>query len=363
MAKIKYLFAFFLFAFALSSVALNGKEKSQDQKMHVVVALPFRPNLPLDPHWYTEDYVDYIAALLPKDRYEVSGYFVSLLNMPQFLDDMQKLQQQKGNLSVLNFCDGGEWDGYPGLSLCRLWEQHAINGLIPKSGADYTFILNSDDKVKMQVFLKKAKLKFLPQTLISQNQILDKASVMDQLAKAGLDHAWPMFCKLNVGAGALSINDDSVCHTIEELLAHLQKLMSEYPNSDIILQPYLPGPEYTVLVLRDRVYTAIRRDFHNRYNIMYEDYMTGVRPVEEEITYLPAPKHVHQIALDAIQAIPGKQHYSRIDMRDDGKGNIYVIDINDRPGFGTPSTLKCMLDFNHISEAQLLRDIVETCIR
>ncbi|MCE5318591.1 MAG: hypothetical protein LLG04_14665 [Parachlamydia sp.] len=331
--------------------------------MHVVVAMPFRPNLPLDPHWYTEDYVDYIAGLLPQDRYEISGYFVSLDTIPQFLDDMQRLQIQKGNISVLNFCDGGEWDGYPGLTVCRMWERHAINGIIPKSGADYTFILNSDDKVKMQDFLTKAKLKSLPQTLISQNQKLDKAAVMGQLTKANLDQAWPLFCKLNVGAGALSINDDSVCHTIDELLTHLTKLKAAYPNSDIILQPYLPGPEYTVLVLGDRVYTAIRRDFHNRYNIMYEDYMTGVRPVDEEITYLPAPEHVHKIALDAIQAIPGKQHYTRVDMRDDGKGNVYVIDINDRPGFGTPSTLKCMLDFNNIGEAQLLRDIVDSCVR
>lgn len=361
---IKNLLTFVLaLTFTLSVVPVSSKEMSQEQKMHVVVALPFRPNLPLDPHWYTEDYVDYIASLLPRDRYEVSGYFVSLDTMSQFLDDMQKLQAQKGNVRVLNICDGGEWDGYPGLSVCRLWEQHAINGVIPKSGADYTFILNSDDKFKMQTCLNKAKLKSLPQTLILKNQTLDKAAVKDQLTQTGLDQAWPLFCKLNVGAAALSIGDHSVCHNIDQLMAHLAKLKAEYPQSDIILQPYLPGPEYTVLVLVDRVYAAIRRDFHNAYNIMYEDYLTGLRPPEEEISYLPAPKHVHKIALDAIKAIPGKQHYTRIDMRDDGQGNIYVIDINERPSFGSPSTVKTMLEFNHLSEAQLMRDIVDTCLR
>ena len=140
----------------------------------------------------------------------------------------------------------------------------------------------------------------------------------------------------------MGICDASICHNIDQLLIHMSKLHTEYPKSDMIVQPYLPGPEYTVLVLGDRVYAAVQRDFHNVYNIMYEDYLTGMRNVEEEITYLPAPLHVQKIAVAAIQAIPGRHHYTRVDMRDDGHGNIYVIDINDRPGFGNPSTLKCM---------------------
>lgn len=327
-------------------------------KTQLVVALPFRPGEPFDAvSWYTPAYVDYIASLLPVDRYEVSGYFVCFENIPQFLDDMEKLKE-KGDVIVLNICDGGEWDGYVGISLCRFWEEHPINGKIAKSGADYQFILNSDDKIIMQTFLKRANLKPLAQTLISRHQLLEEGPITEILAQAGL--SWPLFCKLNIGAGAVGIDDASICHTMDQLLVHLQKMQAEYANNDIIVQPYLPGPEYTVLVLGDRIYAAVRRDFHNTYNVMYEDYLTGSRSIEEEITYLPAPEHVQKIAVEAIKAIPGRHHYTRVDLRDDVQGNTYVIDINERPGFGIPSTLNCMLDFHHLSTAQFVLDIVET---
>lgn len=358
MNKVKFLLVFIL-AFSCELFA----ESTPQPKTQLVVALPFRPGEPFDAlSWYTPDYVDYIASLLPLERYEVSGYFVSFENLPQFLDDMEKLKE-KGDVIVLNICDGGEWDGYVGISLCRLWEKHPINGVIAKSGADYQFILNSDDKIKMQTFLKRANLKPLPQILIPRDQSLDQGAITELLAQEGLDKSWPLFCKLNIGAGAVGIGDASICHHIDQLLVHLHKMQTEYPNSDIIVQPYLSGPEYTVLVLGDRIYAAIRRDFHNPYNIMYEDYLTGVRSIEEEITYLPAPKHVQKIALRAIKAIPGRHHYTRVDLRDDAQGNTYVIDINERPGFGTPSTVNCMLDFHHLSAAQFLLDIVESCTK
>lgn len=332
--KTKLFFIFFLF-FSLKLMAVT----------ELVVALPCRHNMPLDPHWYTPEYVDYIAKLLPKDQYHVTGYFVSMENIPTFLDDIQKLHEEKGNVCVLNICDGGEWDGYPCISVCRLWEQHAIHGIIPKSGADATFILNSDDKFKMQTFLPNA----LPQTLVSSEQPLDITSIRQQIAHASLDSSWPLFCKLNVGAAALSIGEHSICQTIDQLMEQLQWLRKNYPKSDILVQPYLPGPEYTVLILGDTVYAAIQRNFHNGYNIMYEDYLTGQRPVDQEISYTAAPKRVQKIALEAIRAIPGKHHYTRVDMRDGSQGKTYVIDINDRPSFGDPSTVKDMLDFNHLS--------------
>lgn len=349
---------------APASHSLKYKKPKKEDKVHVVVAMPFRPNMPFDPHWYTPEYVKYIADLLPAERYNVTGYFVSLENIPKFLDDMKALHDQKEKVCVLNVCDGGEWDGYPGISVLRAWEKHSVNGLIPMSGADAEFIFNSDDKAKMNAFIGKAKIKALPQALVDAEELHkdDLESLLRaSIKKEHLDESWPLFCKLNIGAGALGIGASSICHNISELVAQVQKMHLNFPKSDLLLQPYLPGPEYTVFVLKDRVYVAVQRDFHNSYNVMEEDYLTGINPVEEEITYHPASKHAQQLALKAIQAIPGKHHYTRVDLRDDGKGNCYVIDINDRPGFGNPSTVKSMLEFHHLTEAKLLLDIIETC--
>ena len=338
---------------------VNSDMECTCEKTHVVVAMPFKPNMPFDPHWYTPEYVDYIASLLPSDKYEVTGYFVSLENIPVFLADMKTLTDQKKKICILNVCDGGEWDGYPGISVLKEWEKHPVHALATMTGADSEFIFHSDDKTKMQDHITKANLKSLTQGLVSPDQIND-VDLEALLASNHLDQAWPLFCKLNIGAGALGISSSSICHNIPELKTQLQKVHHAFPKSDILIQPYLAGKEYTILVLKDRVYAAVRRDFHNTYNLMEEANWMDPNNIDDEIIYHPATEEAKNLALKAIQAIPGKHHYTRVDLRDDGKGNIYVLDINDRPGFGTPSTVSCMLEFSHLTEKQFLLDLVET---
>lgn len=358
------LFTFLLFScnFAIASSDLAAYPVQTEAKMHVVVAIPFRENMPLEPNWYSEEFVTYIANLLPQDQYEVTGYFVSLQNIPKFLDDMFALHLKHENLRVLNFCDGGEWDGYPGISVTKMWEMHAINGLVAVSGANREFLFNSDDKLRMHSYLCKAKLTTLPQALVPY-QTVRSIDLNSLLSEAGLDQSWPLFCKLNVGAGALGISHSSICNNMTELKAQLERLNSDFPISDILVQPYLPGPEYTIFVINDKTYAGVRRDFNNHYNLMQEDYLMDEDNIEDEITYYPAPLAVQQVALNAIQAIPGRHHYTRVDLRADGKGNVYVIDINDRPAIGNPSTIKCMLDYNKLSESQMVLDIINSCIK
>lgn len=331
----------------------------QEEKVHVVVAMPYQPGKPYDPNWYSPEYADYIGSLLPADRYYTTGYMVSLQSIPQFLDDIKAMYDRHEKVCVINFCDGGEWDGYPGISVVQQWAEHPINGLVSMTGSDADFIFNSDDKAKVQGYFAKVNLKTLPQALVTAQQF-EEVDLADLLVKSHLDQAWPLFCKLNIGAGALGIDASSVCHNITELAAQLKKLHDRFQTSDLLVQPYLPGPEYTILILKDRVYAGIQRDFHNHYNVMEEDYLHQGSVVENEVTYHPAPEEACNIALRAVLSIPGKHHFTRADLRNDGHGNIYVIDINDRPAFGQPSTVCDMLKFNHLSDKQFLIDLIET---
>lgn len=334
-----------------------SNEVITNTKIHLVVAMPFQEDVPFDPHWYTPEYVDYIANLLPNDKYEVSGFFVSLQNISQFIDEMQKLYTQRGNIQIFNVCDGGEWDGYPGVSLLKEWEKHSIKEVVPMTGADAEFIINSDDKMIMNSHLHRANLNSLQQILLSARQI-DDVDLPLLIKKNKLDLAWPLFCKLNVGAAALGIGAESVCRNITELKTQVHKLSTRFPESDILVQPYLSGREYTVLVLKDQPYFAVVRSFQNPLNIMLDDYLFGLRPVSEELRYSSVPFEIQAIAVKAVQAIPGRHHYTRVDMREDEKGNVYVIDVNDRPGFGGNSSVTTILEHYQMNESKLLQDIL-----
>lgn len=346
-----------IFCFTTPLVANDSSDKT-----FIVVALPCRYGYPLDAaHWYTEEYIDYIKTLLPSEKYDVQGYFISQRNISEFIADMKKIRMQRQNLKILNFCDGGEWDGYPCLSLLSAWERDPISKQIPISGANYEFILNSDNKMVMNEWLKKGHLNFLPQALIT-SELINDATIDTLIKQAHLEKSWPLFCKLNIGAGALGIDKTSICTNKEELLKQLQKMRADYPNSDILVQPYLSGKEYTVLIVNDRAFMSVERIYHNKYNIMLDEYLTGLRPVEEEISYAPSPKEVQNIAVKAVKAIPGKSHYTRVDLRTDHRGNIFVIDINDRPGFGNPSSINTMLFYHHLSDALLLQEIINSSV-
>ena len=321
--------------------------------------MPFQEGKPFDPHWYTPEYVNYIANLLPKEKYNVSGFFVSLKNIPQFIDNMQKLQSNHENLQVFNVCDGGEWDGYPGVSVLKHWENHTISKAVPMTGADAKFIINSDDKERMNRYMSDAGLNALPQALALADEI-NNIDLEMLIVKNKLNQSWPLFCKLNIGAAALGIGPDSVCRDIAELKAQINKMHLQFPESNILIQPYLPGPEYTVLVLKDKPYVATVRSFQNPLNIMLDDYLVGSRPVTEELKYSPVSAETQEIAVKGIKAIPGRHHYTRVDMREDGKGNVYIIDINDRPGFGEHSSVRTILEHFKMSESKLLQDILST---
>lgn len=364
LATIKSAISICFYALLLNSglQAVDVVKTTAKEKTHVVIAIPCRPDVPFDdPNWYSPEFITYMGKFLPTEEYEVSGYYVSLGNIPGFLDDMKTLyDQHNGNVRVLNICDGGEWDGYPGISVVKQWAKHPISKLIPMSGGNEEFIYNSDNKTIMQSHIAKAGLKSLQQALVPA-EMMSRKALKKLLKKQNLDQSWPLFCKLNIGWGALGIDSSSICHNIAELTVQLQKMHQSFPTSDILVQPYLPGPEYTVLVVKDTVYAGFRRDFHNSYNVMEEVFVKPGSSIEDEITFLPVSEQAKEVALKAVHAIPGKHHYTRVDLRNDSKGNTYVIDINDRPALGDPSTVKYMLEFNKLSEAQLIQDLVKTC--
>lgn len=332
------------------------------QATHVVVAVPYRGDeAPFDPHWYSPEYIDYIATLLPKEEYTTSGYFVTLPTIPQFISDINDLAKQREDLIILNFCDGGEWDGYPGVSLLVAWEKDPIHLKVPMTGGDAEFVRNSDDKIRMGEWVAKAGLHQLPSLLLTSQETEERESI-ERVLNTEWDAKWPLFCKLNIGAGATGVTTQSVCRSVEELKTQVARMHAQFPTSDLLIQPYLSGSEYTVLVIGESVIAAVERRFHNNDNIMLDEYISDAVPIEDEITYSPAPPHVSEVALKAIAAIPGRHHYTRIDLRDDKEGNTYVIDINDRPGFGESSTVNTMLRYNGKSGADLLLNIIKTAI-
>ena len=329
----------------------------------VVVAMPHNPAVPFDPRWYTLEYYEYLKVLFPNDKYKTKEWFVSFNNIDLFLDDMQKLAKIDNEIVVLNLCDGGEWDGYPGITLMKKWEEHPVSKIVRMTGADTEFLWHSDHKARMQTHIHHAGLPTLPDLLLPHGRIssiLENGKLDLLLVKEGLNEKWPLFIKLNIGAGALGVNALSVNHDLSSLKAKIVELHKNFPNSDLLIQPFLSGPEYTVLILHNTAIAAARREFNNPYQIVIGPQQLDLAGTEYGTKFGPAPDDVKELALKAVRAMPGIHHYSRVDVRADESGNLFVIDINDRPGFGPSNTLNIMLEYLQMDEADFIQRVVDS---
>lgn len=109
----------------------------------------------------------------------------------------------------------------------------------------------------------------------------------------------------------------NVCYTQKEVELRAQEIREQF-NQDVIIEDFLPGKEYTVACSKigSGLYSA-PIDINAPFKRMDKD--------EED--------KVRMLAICTFIELELK-HHARIDLRSDGKGNIYVIDVNLIPSLG-----------------------------
>ncbi len=55
---------------------------------------------------------------------------------------------------------------------------------------------------------------------------------------------FPLFVKISDSYGSVGLDDDSVCHTMDQLKAKCAKLFKEFPH--LTVEEFIDGPEFSV---------------------------------------------------------------------------------------------------------------------
>lgn len=145
---------------------------------------------------------------------------------------------------------------------------------------------------------------------------------------------FPAFVKPSCESRSVGISDESVVHTPEQLASQVAFIHSEYKQPALI-EDYLPGQEYTVLMLGN----GDRQKFlpgivtldgdYGKYPILRAD-MRGVG-----ITKIKRPHTLSDEAIELCrQAVSTLNCYDhvRVDMRLDSTGQLRIIEVNGIPG-------------------------------
>ena len=152
---------------------------------------------------------------------------------------------------------------------------------------------------------------------------------------AGEVDFFPAFVKPNGESRSIGISDKSVAETPEALASQIAFIQKEL-GQEALVEEYLPGREYTVMVIGNGKYqeilpglVTVSKEHYGKYPILRSD-LRGVG-----LTKISIPQEHFDEAVDlagrAAKALNCRDHI-RIDMREGQDGKLRIMEVNGIPG-------------------------------
>jgi D-alanine-D-alanine ligase len=182
---------------------------------------------------------------------------------------------------------------------------------------------------------------------------------------------FPAICKPAAEDASVGVEQRSVVRTTRALSARVDAMLELW--DEVLVQRYVDGREINVGILGDTVLPLSEIDFgampRGKWRIVsYQSkWLTGS---EEDIGAAPrcpadlAPKlaaEVRRVALAAWKLVGG-QGYGRVDMRIDGAGQPWILEVNANPDIAPDAGLARMAAVAGIEYGALVRTVCELAL-
>ncbi|MBI6549981.1 D-alanine--D-alanine ligase [Xenorhabdus lircayensis] len=236
-------------------------------------------------------------------------------------------------------------------------EDGTLQGLLeflqlPYTGSGVMASALSMDKLRTKQLWQGAKLPVSPYVVINSQKFeqVNDLQLKEYVRELGL----PLMVKPNLegsSVGMTKVND------YPELYGALE-LAFQY-DTDVLVEKWMFGPEYTVGFLGDEALPSIRIQAPD----VFYDY--DAKYISNETQYFcPSGLSVEKeqelvaIASKAYKAL-GCRGWGRVDIMDDGSGNFYLLEVNTSPGMTNHSLVPIAARQAGLSFSQLVARILE----
>ncbi len=297
-------------------------------------------------------------------------------NLPETVERVLRESGERRPV-VLNYCDGDEIFGEPGIAVIRRLEEKGL----AFTGAGSAFYHISTSKIRMKEAFLQAGVPTAPYAVLRDPD----ADIPGLCARLGA----PLFIKPAVSGGSFGLSLQSVVHTDAELHAQTERLLRgefgrEFAEGGLFVERFIDGPEFTVLVLGNferpesqQVYPPVERWFnpglpeeerffsYDRYWEIFRE-ESPLPPGQRLYEYRPAAPELRQqledLSWQAYCAVGGAG-YGRVDFRMDRRsGQLYVLEVNANCGISSPeddSSVGNILKLSGIQFSELMSQIVQ----
>lgn len=280
----------------------------------------------------------------------------------RFLDDhtrlWQTLEEERPSL-VLNFCNTGYRNDPT--------RQHHVSAMLdvlalPYAGAGPESIVVCHHK--FFVYALAAEL-----GVPVPRQVLAKTGNAEACDRA----YYPAFIKPNGGDGSIGIDNGACVSDSEEARRHLQGLDEVMPGEEMLIQEYLPGPEYSIGVIGNpytgyTVLPPLEIDFSALDPglppvMTYRSKVDPASPYWQKVRFVQARSEAasRQMTIHAGLLFERLEcrDYARMDFRADVHGEPRLMDVNAHPMWGEGGMLPTMAGYMGQSYPEFLQSIIQ----
>jgi len=292
---------------------------------------------------------------------KLKGALAELNYSSSYIDNHQNmfaaLSKQKPNF-VVNFCD----EGFNNDAKLELHVPAMLELLgIPYTGADPACLALCYNKSLVRAVAQAIEI---PVPLETYFDAGDHAATLPSI--------FPALLKPNLGDSSIGINQNAVVTDPESLVAYLEQLKSQLPNTAILIQEYLPGTEYSVGVIGNpgnfTVLPILAVDYSQLPEELpkilgYESKWLPDSPYWNNIRYQEAKfdneeeRQLCDYSTLLFERL-GCRDYARFDFRTDEQGQIKLLEVNPNPGWCWDGKLNLMAEFAGKSYADLRDRII-----
>jgi D-alanine-D-alanine ligase len=195
---------------------------------------------------------------------------------------------------------------------------------------------------------------------------------------AALPDRYPALIKPNQADGSVGIRQDAVVRSRAEAEAYIAWVRRELPGRALLVQEYLPGPEYGIGLIGNPeteliALPVLEVDFSRlpaglNPILSYESKALPDSPYWTEIKFKRAEAALARLAALAEQARRlfarlGCRDYARFDFRCGADGEPKLMEVNPNPAWANDGKLAFMAGFAGIAYPDLLKMILDAALR
>ncbi|OKP03057.1 D-alanine--D-alanine ligase [Xenorhabdus eapokensis] len=223
---------------------------------------------------------------------------------------------------------------------------------IPYTGSGVMASALSMDKLRTKQLWQGAKLPISPYVVINSLKFeqVNDFQLKEYVQELGL----PLMIKPNLEGSSVGMTKVNEYAELRDAL----ELAFKY-DTDVLVEKWLFGPEYTVGFLGDEALPSIRIQASNTF------YDYDAKYISNQTQYFcpsglsaEREQELLDIALKAYKAL-GCHGWGRVDIMDDGNGNFYLLEANTSPGMTSHSLVPTAARQAGLSFSQLVARILE----